>query len=123
MRALILTSILLIFQLVCFAQSLTDLRNKKADATKEIEYTSKLLNEAEKNTRASMNRLRLINNRISQRNTLISSINDEINLYQQFINNNAEVIEMMNADLLKMKEEYAKFIRSACTQCTFILYK
>jgi murein hydrolase activator len=112
-RTLVLTSIFLIFQVVCFAQSLTDLQKKKADAAKEIEYTSKLLNEAEKNERTSLNRLRLLNNRINQRNLLISSIKGEINVYQEFIDDNSEAVEMMNDDMQKLKDEYAKLIRSA----------
>jgi len=112
-RALVLTSILLVIQVVCFAQSLTDLQQKKANAAKEIEYTSKLLNEAEKNEQASLNRLRLLNNRINQRNLVISSIKGEINVYQEFINDNTEVMDMMNSDMQKIKDEYAKMIRSA----------
>lgn len=113
MRALVLTIIFLVFQVVSFAQSLTDLQKKKADAAKEIEYTSKLLNEAEKNERISVNRLRLLNNRINQRNLLISSIKSEIDVYQEFIDDNTEVVGMMNNDLLKIRDEYAKLIRSA----------
>ena len=116
MRALVLTSIFLIFQVVCFAQSLTDLQQKKANAAKEIEYTTKLLNEAEKNERTSLNRLRLLNNRINQRNLLISSIKDEINVYQGFIDDNTEAIGMMNDDIQKLRDEYAKLIRSAYRQ-------
>ena len=112
-RALVLTIIFLVFQVVSFAQSLTDLQKKKADAAKEIEYTSKLLNEAEKNERISVNRLRLLNNRINQRNLLISSIKSEIDVYQEFIDDNTEVVGMMNNDLQKIRDEYAKLIRSA----------
>ena len=68
---------------------------------------------AEKNERTSLSRLRLLNNRIDQRNLLISSIKEEINVYQGFIDDNAEAIEMMNDDMQKLKDEYAKMIRSA----------
>ena len=113
MRALVFTIIFLVFHVVCYAQSLTNLQKKKADAAKEIEYTSKLLNEAEKNERISLNRLRLLNNRISQRNLLISSITSEIDVYQEFIDDNTAVVEMMNNDLKKIQDEYARLIRSA----------
>lgn len=113
MRVLVLTGIFLVFQVVCIAQSLTDLQQKKANAAKEIEYTTKLLKEAEKNKQTSLNRLRLLNNRINQRNLLISSIKSEINVYQEFINDNTEAVQMMNKDMQKLKDEYAKMIRSA----------
>ncbi len=113
MRALVVTIIFLFFQVVCFAQSLNDLQKRKADAAKEIEYTSKLLKEAEKNEESSLNRLRLLNNKINQRNLLISSINGEIGVYQEFIDDNMLAVEMMEDDLQKMREEYDKLIRSA----------
>ena len=113
MRILFVTVFFLILSSICVAQSISDLQKKKQDAAKEIEYTTRLLNEAQKNERTSLSRLRLINNKISQRNTIISSINSEINLYQEFIGNNSMVIEMLQNDIEQIKKEYAELIRSA----------
>ena len=113
MKFQVLTILFLVFQMLCFGQSIDELKKKKQAAAQEIEYTTKLLNEAQKNERTSLNRLRLINNKISQRNLIISSINDEINLYQQFIDNNNEVIQMLQNDIEALRNEYAEMIKAA----------
>ena len=96
-----------------FSQSVADLRQKKQAAEKEIELTTQLLNEVQKNERTSLNRLRLINNRIDQRNNLISTITEEIKVYQECVENNIMVIEMLNSDMEQIKKEYAEMIRTA----------
>lgn len=96
-----------------FAQSISDLQKRKKDAAKEIEYTSELLKQVQKNERSSLSRLQLLNNQINQRNTIISSLNNEIDVYQEFIDNNTMVVEMLKNDIKQLKEEYAKLIRTA----------
>lgn len=113
MRTLALTGIFLLFQTVCFAQSLTDLQQKKQNAAREIEYTTKLLTQAQQEEKASLNRLRLINNTISQRNVLISSLSGELSVYQEFIDNNNMVVRMLSEDIEEIKKEYAALIRLA----------
>lgn len=113
MKILIVTVFFVILSSIGFAQSVTELQKKKQDAAKEIKYTSRLLKDAQKNERSSLSRLRLINNKIKQRNTIISSINNEIDVYQKFIENNSMVIAMLKADVELIKVEYAELIRSA----------
>lgn len=106
-----------VFFILCsslgFSQSIADLQKKKQNAAKEIEYTTRLLNDIQKNEKSSLNRLQLLNNRIKERNTIISSINDELGVYQEFIGNNAMVIDMLGNDVNEIKKEYAELIRSA----------
>ncbi|QGY44222.1 peptidoglycan DD-metalloendopeptidase family protein [Maribellus comscasis] len=114
MKTLVVTSIVLFFvHTVCYAQSLSDLQKKKEEAAAEIEYTTKLLNEAEKSEKTSLNQLRLLNNQIHQRNIVINNTREEINVYQEFIDNNTLVVKMLDEDIQKLKEEYAEMIRSA----------
>ena len=113
MRILFGTFFFLIFSSICVAQSITDLQKKKNDAANEIELTTHLLNEVQKNERSSLSRLRLLNNKIGQRNTIILSITSEINLYQEFIEINSAAIEMLSNDIAQIKKEYAELIRSA----------
>ncbi len=107
------TGFLLLLCFVGFSQSIDDLQKKKQKAEKEIEFTTKLLNEVQKNQKLSLNRVQLLNKQIEQRNAVISTINDEISVYQQFIDNNNLAIRMMSADLKAIKKEYAELIRSA----------
>lgn len=113
MKILLVTGFYFLFCIVGFSQSIDDLQKKKQKAEKEIEYTTKLLNEVQKNQKLSLNRVQLLNKQIEHRNAVITSINDEINVYQQFIENNNLAIRMMNSDMKDIKKEYAELIRSA----------
>ncbi|HSH20435.1 MAG TPA: hypothetical protein VLA03_08270, partial [Draconibacterium sp.] len=113
MKLLLVTGIFFMLCLVGFSQSIDELQKKKQDAENEIEYTTKLLNEVQKNQKLSLNRLQLLNNQIEKRNAVISAINSEINLYQQFIDNNTLAIRLMTNYMIEIKKEYAELIRSA----------
>ena len=113
MKILLSTVFFIILSSISFGQSISDLQKKRQDATNDIEFTTRLLKEVQKNERSSLNRLQLLNNKITQRNTIISSINSEIIVYQEFIDNNSMVIEMLNTDIVQIKNEYAELIRSA----------
>jgi len=113
MKILFSTVFFIILSSISFGQSISDLQKKRQDATNDIEFTTRLLKEVQKNERSSLNRLQLLNNKITQRNTVISSINSEIVVYQEFVDNNSMVIEMLNTDIVQIKNEYAELIRSA----------
>lgn len=113
MRILLVTGFFVMFCFVGFSQSIDDLQKKKQDAENEIKYTTKLLDEVQKNQKLSLNRLQLLNRQIDQRNAVISAINSEINLYQQLIDNNTLAIRLMSEDITELKKEYAELIRSA----------
>lgn len=113
MRILVFTLLFTVLASIGFAQSISDLQQKKQDAAQAIEYTTRLLQQVQQNERSSLSRLRLINRQIEERNTIISSINNEIKVYQEFVDNNSMVIKMLNEDVEKIKEEYAQLIRIA----------
>jgi septal ring factor EnvC (AmiA/AmiB activator) len=113
MRRVFVSALFLLFQFICFAQSISDLQKKKQDAAKEIEYTTRLLNEAQKNENASLGKLQLLNSRIRQRNTILTSIRNEIKIYEDFISDNVLGIEMLENDIEKLKVEYAQMIKLA----------
>ncbi len=113
LRILFTTVFFLILSSVCSAQSISELQKMKQKAANEIEYTTRLLKETQENERSSLSSLRLLNNKINQRNTIISSINGEVKLYQQFIDDNLEVLKMLQTDVKEIKTEYAELIRSA----------
>jgi murein hydrolase activator len=91
-------------------QSRKDLENKKKELQKEIEYTNQLLDETKKNKRNSLNQLITLNKKISIREELISTINREIAILNQQINQNYRAIEGLQKDLEKLKDEYSKMI-------------
>jgi murein hydrolase activator len=113
MRILLVTGFLIFQCFIGFSQSIDELQKKKQEAENEIKYTTKLLSEVQKNQKLSLNRLQLLNRQIEQRNAVISTINSEINLYQQLIDNNTLAIRIMTDDIKNLKKEYAELIRSA----------
>ena len=113
MRIWLITGVLFLFNFHGYAQAINELRARKENIIKEIEYTTLLLNDVEKNRRTSLNQLQLLNNKIDQRNDLISAISNEILVYEECISNNELVISMLQSDLKQIKNEYAEMIRSA----------
>lgn len=113
MRILAFAGILLLLKVSALAQPLSELQQQKENAAREIEITTRLLNQVQQKEKASLNSLQLINNNIKQRNTIISNLNAEIRLYQEFIQNNILAVELLSSDLEKMKTEYAQLIRMA----------
>ena len=127
MRISLLTGLFVILFIHVFSQSVEELKKKKQDAENQIKYTSKLLNEVQKNQKSSLNRVQLLNRQIEQRNAVINTINGEVDLYQQMIDNNTLAISLMENDIQALKKEYAELIklayrnRNAYDQVLFLL--
>jgi murein hydrolase activator len=113
MKSLFLSLFFLLAVLSVPGQSLTDLRAKKVNTTQVIQYTSTLLQEAQKSEKATLSKLQLLNSQIQNRNQLIQSINDEINVFERYIDENTQVSELLKSDLEVLKKEYAAMIRFA----------
>ena len=127
MRILLLTGLFVILFIHVFSQSVEELKKKKQDAENQIKYTSKLLNEVQKVQKSSLNRVQLLNRQIEQRKAVINTINGEVDLYQQMIDNNTLAISLMENDIQALKKEYAELIklayrnRNAYDQVLFLL--
>ncbi len=113
LHAFSISVLLVLVSFAGFAQSINELQNKKEETKKEIEYTSRLLEENQKSQRSSLNHLNLLNSQIRQRNTLISTINSEISIYNECISNNELSIYILEDDLKELRNEYAQMIRLA----------
>ena len=113
MRILLLTGLFVILSIHVFSQSVEELKKKKQDAENQIKYTSKLLNEVQKIQKSSLNRVQLLNRQIEQRKAVINTINGEVDLYQQMIDNNTLAISLMENDIQALKKEYAELIKLA----------
>lgn len=107
----VITGLLVILHMLAGAQPLVNLQKEKEKAEREIEITTRLLSQVEQKEKASLSNLQLINNNISQRNKIISGLNSEIRLYDEFIGNNTLADRMLTEDIEKMKAEYAKLLR------------
>ena len=93
------------------AQSIEALKAQKEKTAKEISYTNKLLSETGKSTKASLNKLSLIGQQIELRHKMIDSYNSELNILEQSILDNIEIIQILEADLEKIKQDYAALLQ------------
>ena len=86
------------------------LESKRKQLEAEIEYTNKLIKETRKNKQVTLNELKLINNRVNQRNELIATLKKEINYLNTQIDVNNLTVRKLNKELEELKQEYARIV-------------
>ena len=96
--------------LTSHGQSLDELRKKKEKTNEEIKYTNRLLEEAKKTEKQTLNKYNILNKQIQLRTSLITGINSEVGVLAEFIDQNAWLVSSLNADLEGLKSEYANMI-------------
>jgi septal ring factor EnvC (AmiA/AmiB activator) len=101
------------FSPVSFAQSLEQLRREKEKTATEIEYINKLLKEANRNTKASLNRLAVLERQIKLQEGLINNITGEIGYLDSSIQKNIRYLDSLSIELKVVKLKYASMIRYA----------
>ncbi|MBL7971255.1 MAG: peptidoglycan DD-metalloendopeptidase family protein [Prolixibacteraceae bacterium] len=110
MRSILLLSVFLLLTVLGNGQSLDELRKKKQKTNEQIKYTTRLLEEAKKNEKKTLNKYNILNKQIELRTSLISGINSEVGVIEGFIDQNAWLVSSLNADLEELKKEYANMI-------------
>ena len=110
MKGVFIISFFLIFTMFANGQSLDELRKKKQKTNEEIKYTTKLLEDARKNEKQTLNKYKILNKQIELRTNLISGINSEVGVLSDFIDQNAWLVSSLNSDLEDLKKEYANMI-------------
>ncbi len=96
-----------------YGQDKEKLRNLQSRARQEIEYASKILEETKEKKKYSINELKIIEYRINSRNKYIEELAAEIEDLNKKISDNRNLIASLEADLIKIKEEYARIIVNA----------
>lgn len=95
------------------AQSVKELESQRKLTLKNLESTSKMLNETKKSQRSSLNKLTIINKNIKVRKQLISSINTEISALDSEMDKlNTEKQNLENR-LKTLKVDYARLVQEA----------
>lgn len=106
-----LLSFALIFSsLLLFGQNKDELSKQKDQLLKDIEFTNKLLSETEQNKKATLGELNLINAKINKRQELINTMLREADIIGRQIDETKGIIESLESDLARLKEEYAKML-------------
>lgn len=89
------------------------LEDEKVAVEKAITYTNKLINETQLKKQATLSDLSVLNRKITLRKTLIETLEKEKQLLYDTIFEKLADIDRMNTELILLKAEYAKMIRSA----------
>lgn len=106
---------LFIVMSLCFAQSLIsqtkeELEEKRNKTLREIDYVDNLLESTSKEKNESMNAIKIIGNKLSLRESVIRGMRDEISLLSDRIDLNTLAIDMMEANLVELKNDYARAV-------------
>jgi murein hydrolase activator len=89
------------------AQTRAELEETRKKTLKEIDYVDDLLKSTSKEKNESMNAIKIIGKKLVLRESVIYGMNDEISLLSDRIALNTLAIEMMENDLIKLKNDYA----------------
>lgn len=94
--------------ILAFAQgSQTNLENKRKKIETEIAYTNKLLNETQSSKKVTVNQLRLLNVKVSQRENLLATLKSEVYYIEQNIEETEISLSDLNEELTNLKQKYA----------------
>lgn len=95
------------------AQSSRQLKSQKAQLEKDIANTQNLLRQTEKNKKASLQQIAVLRRQISNREELITALNNEIFLLEEEQDDNAQAIGDLKKRLEYMKSDYSQVVYMA----------
>jgi len=98
------------FTFSVFSQTLDELKEQREKTEKEIEYTNKLLEKTQKDTRSSLNKITIIGKQIDNRKQLINGINQEIQLIDADIVEKRNNVSNLETEIARLKKEYESAI-------------
>lgn len=86
------------------------LQSQKSNIEKDIEATSKLIKETQKNSKKTTEQIKLLDNQVKNYESLISKINTEMALLDREIYNKKESIAKLKTELNILREQYSRMI-------------
>jgi murein hydrolase activator len=114
MKYLVLSVIIFFNLYTCLkGQTKAELEEKRNKTLSEITYVDDLLKTTSKEKTESMNAIKIIGNKLSLRETVIRGMKDEISLIKERIDLNTLAIEMMEKDLIELKNDYARAVKNS----------
>lgn len=103
----------LLIVLGSYAQSRKELEKKRDQLDKQIKATSALLAAGEKEQKTTQRQLELLQAQIRQRQELIGTMNSEVFRVDKEIGETEDLINALETDLERLKEEYARMLQYA----------
>lgn len=110
LRTLLLFVVLFLAGGNLMAQSSEELRRQQAEIQKEIEELKQSLKATQKNKKASIGQLALVQKKIRLREQAINNINDQINVIQGTINQSRSEINKLKKELDTLRAQYEKSV-------------
>lgn len=107
---LILVFISLCYCTALISQTRSELEDQRRKTLEEINYVDGMLRNTEQEKSHNLNSLRILGNKVSLRETVISGMGQEIGLLDERIELNKLAIEMMESDLQVLREDYSRAI-------------
>jgi septal ring factor EnvC (AmiA/AmiB activator) len=92
------------------AQSKAELEAERKKTQEEISYVDNLLKTTAREKNAGMNEVRIIGKKLILRESMISGMRSEIDLLTDRISLNTVAVDMMEEDLKKLKDDYARAV-------------
>ena len=96
-----------------FGQTLEELREQARALQVEMQNTSRLLSGIENNQKNNRSKLGLILNNITNRKSMISTLDRQVALINRQVNAKTTEIRRMEEELAELKTEYAAMLRAA----------
>ncbi|MGC4023380.1 MAG: peptidoglycan DD-metalloendopeptidase family protein [Cyclobacteriaceae bacterium] len=91
----------------------SQLQHERQENLEKIKETEKILEETSKEKKNTLGELVALNRRINQQENLIGSIKSEITLLEADIDEDNQIIDALEKDVAKLKEEYAAMVYAA----------
>jgi septal ring factor EnvC (AmiA/AmiB activator) len=110
------TVILLSISNCLFSQTKAELEDKRKKTLEEITYVDNLLKTTEKEKSESINAVKIIGKKLNLRESVINNMGQEISLLSDRIALNSLAIEMMENDLIELKNDYARAVINSYKQ-------
>lgn len=95
-----------------FAQTRSQLEDKRSKIIEQIEQTSKSLEATKSNKNATLKDLKAIENQIINRKELIRNIQDQLKSADKAIASNGTKIDSLNQDMIQLDEQYKQLARN-----------
>jgi septal ring factor EnvC (AmiA/AmiB activator) len=109
--------LLLIFTLCvsnkALTQSRAELEEQRKKTLDEINYVDQVLKNTEKEKNESIYSLRILSNKLTLRESVVKGMNEEMDLLNQRIDLNKLAIDMMERDLIILKDDYSNSIMNS----------
>lgn len=112
-RVLVVLFFMVAFTSYAQSQTVKELELQRKQTLKQLETTSKILNQTKKSQKSSLNKLNIINKSIKERKSLISTINTEISQLDNQMQQLDQEKRRLENRLASLRKDYAKLVQEA----------